>query len=91
MTDITPAKASAYLYYVAENPVPEEFTNENFILALAIAYRDGFITGFDWNSDIGKKIREYVSRIWTDFEEWLNEFEPGAVSEIALAEEVQLP
>jgi hypothetical protein len=88
MTDITKGKVEAYLFYVAENPPSEDWSNEDFILSIAIAYREGFITSIDWDSEIGKRVTEYVSLIWPEFEEWLNEFEPGALAEIALLEDL---
>jgi hypothetical protein len=91
MTDISEIKAAAYLYYVAENPVSENFTNEDFILSLAIAYRTGFVTGFDWDTEIGENLREYIATVWPRFQEWLDENEAGAMDEITLAEENPLP
>lgn len=69
---VTISQAEEYLSIVGALE-PSGADDRDWLLTIANAYRHGFVTGLDWDSDMGRVMMEMVDSVYPEFVEWLSE------------------
>ncbi len=69
MASITVAQAEEYLSIHGAVMTPDA-DDRVWLLLLASAYRNGFITGFDWDTKMGANIISLIEDVYPEYEKW---------------------
>lgn len=70
MTEVTVSQAEEYLSVLGASTTPQ-VTDEEVLKVLGTAYRLGLITGFDWDTNLGRIVCQQIGGVWAEYQDWL--------------------